>query len=277
MVLDMTLGAAGKISSLLPNILINKIEEPAMALNLSDSSNAIGVGKRLNGFQYQTKEVKVTFQVRIGTGSKLERMQLRNSTIAQLSAYLDAAEYIEVPYRNCPYRSNSQTLYRPMRLYGRCSAFPDAGNLLTYDNQYTFTYRSYGVPFWQDSEEITVKELRIIGDYNIAPTPLSIHREAVSSRTWTKYSIGSDFMRFERLGSGSAKMIDITYDHYGLMSVTKTVGTTVTDIMGNRTVASADDLWVTSANAATFEAKYETAGGEFTMDTGDISLLRRFW
>ncbi len=115
-----------------------------------------------------------------------------------------------------------------LRMWVDKVVYPSAGDMWDWTNEYTITFRAYGLPFWQ---AITPTQLNVqatsSGTWSIdingnVPSPVDVDFRNVSGMTIPKFSIrvGWSWLVFNDLGLGGSETLHITHGTDGLLRAT---------------------------------------------------------
>lgn len=139
------------------------------------------------------------------------------------------------------------------RMYVSDVSLPSSGDLFNWTDEFTITFRAEGVPFWQDGTATTAT----IGTSDSGSGSITvpgmvetvcdaeITNEGNSTINSLGITIGSSQFSFTNLGLAADDSLVIGHwAESGDLYIRKFTGSVYTSVMGKRTGASADDLFV---------------------------------
>lgn len=217
-----------------PSIVIRNIDTGAPDENITAVSRMGGAGQRITGAHFNSLTVTVAYAIDI----RKKRLTNRRDVMDKVKAWAMGGAWLttnENPKR---------------RMYIERVSFSSAGDLFDWTNEYTITFRSYGIPFWQDSsvepksKQMTSGSIKVDVGGNVQ-TVLNATFENKSGKIINKFKItaGENTMDFTNLALAAKETLEITHTNTGLLRlrIRQTDGSTRT-AMTRRT--GADDLYV---------------------------------
>lgn len=232
-------------------ILIQGIECAAGKESVSAVS-VYGAGQRMTGEHRDTIEVNVTFS-----------MLIRRTDLAGRAFLFEKA---------CAWAKSGGWLtlsFRPdRRLRVDYVAMPAMGDITKWTNRYTFTFRAYNAPWWQQDMPTVIRTTSVssathgIGVTGSMRTVLDVEFENTSGaavNTFTFTAGGSSFA-LESLALADGETLVIDHTDEGILRI-RIHGSTWRSALDKRTAASSDDLYV-DPGAVTYTM---TAGGAGTL------------
>lgn len=235
-------------------ILIQGVETAAGKDSVSAVSVYGNAGQRMTGEHRDTLEVTVSFS-----------MLIRRTDLA---ARADLFE------RACAWAASGKggwlTLnFRPdRRLRVDYVAMPAMGDITRWTNRYTFTFRAYAVPYWQQ-ETPTMLRMRSVssadrqfGVSGNAQTVMDVEFQNTSGGTVDAFSFtaGESTFAFANLGLADGEALVIDHAADGILRI-RIRGDAWRSALDKRTPESSDDLYVEPGQTRILM----TAGGAGTL------------
>ena len=225
------------------DVVIQKIECKAAKTSMTATSR-LGPGQRLSATHRDYQEVLVTFTIRL----RKEKFKERSQLFEDISTWAKEGQWLRITAK--PNR----------RLYIDYIELPDEGNDRDFGQEYKLTLRAYSIPFWMeyDATSKAVKKkasgsmtCEVAGntDTVMDVTLKNVSGKAISSASVTA---GSSTIAFTGLDFQKNDELLIEHMTNGLLRlrIHRATGTPgYVSVMGNRTPASSDDLYVSPGNA----------------------------
>lgn len=142
-------------------------------------------------------------------------------------------------------------------MYVDKAVLPSAGDLWDWTNEYTITFRAYGVPFWQEITPTALevakitkgsKTLEVGGTLRTVAdvTAANISGKTINNLTIT---VGASTFRFEKLGLGGTETLTIRHGNDGRLQIRAGTSASTRSVFSLRTADSSDDLYVEPGKA----------------------------
>ena len=213
-------------------IVIRGIDAGVPHENISAVNRMGGAGQRITTQHWETMEVSIRYAINV----QKEQLQLRREIFEAVNDWALQKGWLTINYM--PGR----------RLWVDHVVFPSAGDLWEWTDEFTLTLRAYGLPFWQDTDPTAVSvsnvqsERLYIGVRGQAQSVLDVAFKNTSNSTINNFSVNASghtiVLQNIALASGETLVIDHTEDGLLRMKAANR------NVFGNRTAASADDLYV---------------------------------
>ena len=213
-----------------PYIVIRGIDPGTPSENLTSVERMGGAGSRVTGDHFGVLEIKITFGIDIPKTFPEERRRVYDAAVAwaRRKGWLTVSQ---MPDR---------------RAYVDKVLFENPGDMRDWTHDYTFTFRCYGVPFWQDETPAQAVAGSITnGSVSIevpgtAPTVLEATFRNISGQNIANVSISAsgNTITLTGVNLGANQVLTIDHGTDGLLRIRK----------GNTSVyqlyTGADDLYV---------------------------------
>lgn len=197
-----------------------------------------GFGQRMTSQHWETLDVVVTY----GIDVPKENMALRRELLEAVNSWALRKGWLTVNF--LPNR----------RMWVEKVILPSAGSLWDWTNSFSITFRSYGVPFWQDetatqvtSQSITNGRvwIEVPGQFR---TVANITFRNISGMTIPNITVnaGGSAMALNGINLGGSETLTIDHTNDGLLRIT--AGSR--NVYGCRAPASADDLYLEPGSRA---------------------------
>lgn len=218
-------------------IIIQGIEPAAGKDQLSSVSLGGGTGSRVTGEHRDSLDIAVRFTI----NEKSYKPQARAEVFEKAVKWASAGGWLTVNYK-------------PERKIRVIAAQLPAEGDMRRRNEYTITFRAYGVPYWQQSEAGSLRLNGVSswsGGFGVAGsrgTVMEITFTNTSGSTCNTFSIvcGASSMSFSDLGLGSGEALVIDHDDNGrrclLRIRIRSTGGVYRSVMAKR--SGSDDLYV---------------------------------
>lgn len=213
------------------SIVIQGIEFKAPSENIQTINKIGGTGLRVVSQRYESLEVAVHWAMNVPKTD----LFLRRSIFEDVERWAMQTGWLTVNY--APGR----------RLYVDKTVLTDPGDLRSWTDEYTITFRAYSVPFWQD--EIPAEVIKTSfsgGNFDIyVPgafrTVADVEFKNTSGSTLDTFSIGvgGNTISLTSLGIANNGTLTITHGTDGLLKIM--AGST--SAYSKRSAGSADDLY----------------------------------
>lgn len=231
-------------------ILIQKIEPAAGKEKIESTVLWNGSGSRMTGFHRESLDIEITFSI----NEKSYRPGERAGVLEKANRWAAAGGMLTVGYKPG----------RQIRVIA--AQLPGEGDAMN-RNQYTITFRAFGVPFWQESEPGRV---RITGSSGSAAFGVNGNQETVMNASFRNTGSGTintltinagGIFKFQNLGLGPGETLTIDHPDDGRRSLLRIrIGSR--SAMAARTADSSHDLTIQPGiRTVSF-----TAGGSGTME-----------
>ena len=246
-----------QLDDLHERIVIREISFGEVQETVSTTSRMGGSGQRITGTHYETMEVSVSFAILVPSKDLITRRRIYDD----VCRWAMQKGWLTVNFM--PDR----------RLYIDKTQIRGAGDLRSWDGEYSITFKAYSVPFWQDVVPVSVSKTSVSSSTFNMMIPGQYRTVADAEFTNTS---GSEIFTFSITVDGNTialteltlannKKLSIYHEDNGILRITAD-GTSVYD---KRTAASADDMYADPGTAAVSM----TAGGAGTLK---VSVRGRF-
>lgn len=219
-----------QLDSIDKHILIQGIEEAAGKDQISAVSLFGGSGQRITNQHRDSLDVTVRFSIDI----KKTNLQGRNDVFEKVCAWAAGGGWLTINYK------------AGRRLNVICAQLPAAGDLWNWTNTYSIIFRAYGVPYWQQDIQSSIRAsgstiTRQIGVGGSATTVLDISFRCTSGTCSTfRVTAGSSMIELTGLSLSAGQTLTIDHTAGGLLRIMEGG----VSALGKRTAASSDDLYV---------------------------------
>lgn len=218
-----------QLDSLDDSIVIRSVNTGVPLETVNAVSRMGGFGQRMTKHHWETLEVSVTFAIDLPKS----QMIARRAVFDKIIKWAIGGGWLTTNQMD------------GKRMYAEKAVFPSGGDMRKWTNDYTITFRAYGVPFWQDatatadvSGVLTVPGiLRTVCDAEIANGGSS----TIDSLTVTA---GSSTMEFSSLGLAAGETLKIGHGNDGVLWIRIYNNNIYRSVLDKRTGGSADDLYV---------------------------------
>lgn len=228
-----------QLDSIDSRILIQKIEPAAGKETIDAASIWDGSGSRVTGMHRDSLDIVVSFSI----NEKSYRPQARAEVLEKVNTWAAAGGWLTVNYK--PGR----------KIRVMAAQLPGEGDALQ-RNQYSITFRAYGVPYWQETEPETLGlsgtssggSFSAEGTYTVGGnqrTAADASFQNTGSGTINSLTIraGESTVTFTGLGLAAGETLTIDHPDDGKRSLMRCrIGSR--SAMAKRTAGSANDLWV---------------------------------
>lgn len=219
-------------------IIIKGIEEAAGKETISAVSYGGRDGQRITNHRRDTLEVTVKF----GLNIRRDALQERSNVFETVNKWASKGGWLKVNYK------------AGRRIYVICAQAPGAGDQWKRTNEYSITFRAYGVPYWQQEAESALRlqnisslTNRAIGVDGSADTVMNVEFKNTSGSTANTFSItvsGKTFA-FTDLGLANGETLVIDHTEEGILRIRiKSTGGSYRSAYNKRTAESADELLI---------------------------------
>lgn len=215
-------------------VVIRGVDTGVAHENVNAVNRMGGFGQRMTQQHWEALEVGVTFAIDVNKRDLARRREVFDKVMAWASqkAWL---------------RTTSQPGKR-MRVDK--TIFPSAGDLRDWTNEYTITFRAYGVPFWQEvspagMEVESIREGGITFEVGgTVPTVADVTAQNISGQTINTMTItvGGNSFIFEKLALAGGETLFISHRSDGVLQLRAGTEGNTRSVFSLRTPASADDL-----------------------------------
>lgn len=231
-------------------VLIQTVEPQAGKMSINTNSLWGADGSRVTNIHRDSLDINVKFSI----NEKSYRMAQRSEVFEKVLAWAAGGGWLTVNTK--PGRKIRVILAQP----------PGEGDLGN-RNQYTITFRAYGVPYWQEADATTKT---LTGSSGSSTMTVGGSARTVMEGTFTNtsggtidtltISAGGSSFSFSGLGLGNGQTLTIDHPDDGQRSWLRIrIGNT--SVLAKRTAGSSDDLYVQpGSRAVSF-----SAGGAGTM------------
>lgn len=193
-------------------VLVHSVAEPAPRLTIT-TANRFGGGQRVASEQREPLDVTVTFGIQLR--STVDELIQRREIFEAVSGWAMGGGWLTTNLR--PDR----------RIHVRCAQLPALGEVAEWANEYTITFRAYGVPWWQDTDPTSFtsattkgssKALEIAGT---ADSVLEFSLRNTSGTEMTDFTLtaGACSMAFSGLGLLNGETLEVDHDAEGLLRI----------------------------------------------------------
>ena len=220
-------------------IVIRSIETGDGRENFSATSTAGGSGQRVTSHHRDTMDVVVRFAIKIK----------KNNLAGRASALEDANEWAAAAENGAWLTVNYKT---NRRAWMRLVQAPGEGSLWDFTKDFQFTFRAYGVPYWQEAEAGSTAELSAgtlktgtitVGGNAETVADLTLTNESSSTVNECTVTVDGNSFNFDSLGLAAGESLVIDHRDDGLVRI-RILNTSEVyrDAMSKRLPTSADDL-----------------------------------
>lgn len=238
-----------QLDELYERIVIREISFGEVKETVSATGLMGGFGQRITGEHYETLEVTVSFAIMVPAKDMITRRRIYE----EVCRWAMQKGWLTVNFM--PER----------RLYVDKTQISGAGDLRSWDGEYSITFKAYSVPFWQDCVPVSVSKTSVSSSSFNMMIPGQFRTVADAEFTNTSGSAVTTFsltvdgntIVLTGLTLANNKKLSIYHEDNGILRI-KADGTSVYD---KRTGASADDLYASPGVAAVSM----TAGGAGTL------------
>lgn len=210
-----------------------------------------GFGQRMTMHHWETLEVGVAYAIDVPK----RQLALRREIFDAVNTWALQGGWL------------TTTSQPGKRMWAEKTVIPSSGDLWDWTDEYTITFRAYGVPFWQDAEATTVtdtltEDTVLINVGGNVESVLDATFENTSGSTINTFSIsaGGNTLNLSDLGLGNGETLTITHGTDGLLRIL--AGNT--NVLNKR--SGSDDLYV-KPGARTVTV---SAGGEGELTVSSI-------
>ena len=217
-------------------VVIRNVDTGVSLESVNSVNRMGGFGQRMTMQHWETLEVNVTFAIDISKRDLARRREVFDAVMAwaKKKGWL---------------RTTSQP---DKQMYAEKVVLPAAGDLREWTRDYTITFRTYGVPFWQEEEPAKLVISNIAsGSENfvvngIERTVADVTAKNISGQTITDFTItvGNNTMTFNGLNLTGAETLHIYHETDGLLRIRAETASGHRNVFSLRTPESADDLYV---------------------------------
>lgn len=182
----------------------------------SETVNAVsrmgGAGQRMTNQHWDVLEVRVTFAIDVPKKETLLRREIWEAVMA----WAVSGGWLTVSY------------LENRRMWAEKVVFPSSGDLWNWTEDYTITFRAYGIPFWQEEAPSTVERDVYSGGTVIVPvngnvdTVLDVSFLNQSGVTIPSFAVTANGQTLQLTGIALAanETLIIGHDKTGLLYVT---------------------------------------------------------
>ena len=189
-----------------------------------------GSGQRITGQHWQNIDVAVSFAIDIPK----KQLAARKEVFDKVIKWALGKGWLTVNYIS------------GRRLWVDKVVVPGSGDLFEWTNEYTITFRAYGVPFWQDSAATTSTS----GSITVPGTVTTVCDAEITNASGSTIdtmtvTVGSSSFEFSGLGLADGERLVIGHENDGTLYIRKYTGSSYyVRVMDKRSGGSADDLYV---------------------------------
>ena len=214
-------------------IVIRRIDAGVPHEEIQAVSRMGGAGQRVTGQHWETLDVTVGFAIDVPKTNMALRMEIFESVVSW------AMEKGWLTVGHMPDR----------RMWVEKVILPSAGDVWDWTAEFRITFRSYGVPFWQDAYPTRVSNNSIqsgrmtIGVRGQVRTVIVVSFKNNGSAAISDFSVnaGGSTIILSGIGLAVNETLEIFHTEDGLLKITAGGR----NVFGKRTAGSADDLYVT--------------------------------
>lgn len=247
-----------QLDSIDSRILIQKIEPAAGKESIDATALWGGSGSRVTGIHRDSLDIVVSFSI----NEKSYRPQARAEVLEKVNTWAALGGWLTVNYK--PGR----------RIRVIAAQLPGEGDAMQ-RNQYSITFRAYGVPYWQEESPVKVRTTAASGRFNFG---VNGNQETVMEATFKNTSgstintltitAGKSSISFTGLGLANGETFKLDHTDDGKRSLLRCkIGSR--SVMAKRTAGSSNDLFIDPG----VQAVSYTAGGSGIME---LSCAGRF-
>lgn len=219
-------------------IIIKGIEEAAGKETFSAVSYGGRDGQRVTNHRRDTLDVTVKFALNI----RRDQLQERSNIFELVNKWAANGGWLKVNYK------------AGRHVYVVCAQAPGAGDQWKRTNEYSITFRAFGVPYWQQEVESALRiqnisslSNRAIGVDGSTQTVMNVEFRNTSGSTANTFSItasGKTFA-FSDLGLANGETLVIDHTAEGVLRIRiKSSGGSYRSAFNKRTPESADELFI---------------------------------
>lgn len=205
-----------------------------------ENAGAVAIGRggsRFTGRKRESTDTTVEFSIPID----MDNMAARTEVFEKVAAWAAGGGWITTSEK--PNR----------RIYGELAQFPAAGDMYEWTSRYTITFRSYGVPYWEENDPVMAytEDVQTGGGIltvnGSAETQADVKLENKSGMeiSTASITIGGKTMDFTSLGLMGDEALMIDHNHEGVLRIRiRDAGGGVRSAMSKRSRESADDFFL---------------------------------
>ena len=193
-----------------------------------------GSGQRISGRHYEMIEASVSYAI----NKPKKQLAARRAVFDKANAWALAKGWLTM---NC---------MDGKRLWVENVGIPSSGDLFNWTEEYTITFRAYGVPFWQDATATTATIAAAdegSGSITVPGTTETVCNAEITNASGgtidtMAVTIGSSSFSFTGLGLANGEKLVIGHQNNGVLFIRIYNGNLYRDAYGKRTGGS-DDLY----------------------------------
>lgn len=224
-------------------ILIQGVEEPPAKYSVTAVSRAGGIGQRMTGNHRDTLDIKVKFSVLC----RKYEMQAREEVFEAVAAWCQEAGWLRLNYRE------------NRKIYVTCVELAAVGDPWQWTNEYTITFRAYGVPCWVTDSAVTGSTgtttsggcaVEVPGNMTTCADVVVANKSEKTIQTIT-VTAGASTFYFTNLALEGDESLFIDHTADGILRIRAgKKASSARSVMAKRTSVSADDLYVDPGNVS---------------------------
>lgn len=224
------------------HIVIRSIDPGVPHENVDSVNRMGGAGSRMTEQHFESLDAAITFAINLPKWETAARREVFDKALA----WAAAKGWLSV--ESMPNR----------RMWVEKVVYPSAGDIFNWINEYTLTFRAYGVPFWQSTSPVSVRDVsKSSGSYSLgvegtADTVAEISFKNTSGSTVNTFSVnaGGNEIALADLSMANNETLVIDHTETGLLRIRiqasggafRSALDKVTTLTGGG--PSADDLYV---------------------------------
>lgn len=242
-----------QLDGLDPSIVIRGTDPGTTKKSTQYTARMGGSGQRPTGSHWDTLDIAVTYAIDLPK----KQLAARRTVFDKVNKWALSKGWLTL------------TEMDGKRVYVSDVTLPSSGDLFNWTDEFTLTFKAAGVPFWQDATATTASiALADSGSGSITVPGIvetvcdaEITNAGDSTIDTLSVTIGNSSFSFTSLGLAAGEKLSIGHwAETGDLYIRKFTGSVYTSVMGKRTGASADDLYVQpGANTITITGGSVTA------------------
>ena len=238
-----------QLDEISPWIVIRSVDAGVSSEDVSATSRMGGAGQRMTSQHWTVKDVKVTWAIDIGK----EYMAERRAIYDEVVAWAMQKGWLTVSYME------------GKRMYVDKTVLPSFGDPWAWTNEFTFTFRAYNIPFWQDDTPASVVNANVTSGYAMIGVPghvetvLDVSFKNISGRSIPNisFSANGNTLTFTGVNLAANQTIEISHGTDGTLRAYRGSASVYGLMTGS------DDLFVNPGNVVASVSA--TRAGRFTV------------
>ena len=238
MILSRRVALGGSYLDQLDSRIVVRSVDPGVPHEEVSAENLMGgSGQRITGQHWQNIDVAVSFAIDIPK----KQLAARKDVFDKVIKWALGKGWLTVNYIS------------GRRLWVDKVVVPGSGDLWEWTNEYTITFRAYGVPFWQDDAATTASIAAAdenTGSITVPGTVQTVCDAEITNASGSTIdtmtvTVGNSSFAFSGLGLADEERLVIGHENDGTLYIRKYTGSSYyVRVMDKRSGGSADDLYV---------------------------------